>query len=155
MVIVVSDTSPIRALVHLGLLDLLRAIYGDVFIPPAVLVELQRVFPETGGRQIIPDWVHVKAVSDSNEIRRFRSNLHAGESEALALALELDADYVLIDEEARRRGLNPVGALGVLLQAKKSGMIPAIGPLISSLRADLNFFVSEKLEKELLRLADE
>lgn len=67
------------------------------------------------------------------------SDLDRGEAEVLALAQEMDADLVIIDERlarrhAKRLGLALTGVLGVLLKAKERGLIPAIGPWVDRLR---------------------
>ena len=91
---------------------------------------------------------------------RLASKLDAGESEALALAVEIGASTVLIDERAGREralklGIQPLGLLGILARAKAKGRITAIGPLVRSLRGETAFFVSEALLNEVLCEAGE
>jgi hypothetical protein len=86
--------------------------------------------------------------------------LDPGESEAIALALQLKAPVLLMDEAdgraaAAREGLTTIGAVGVLLQAKHLGLIPAVVPLIERLRDETRFFVSPKLLAQLRRQAGE
>ncbi len=87
------------------------------------------------------------------------ADLHGGEAEAIALAQELNADLVIIDERlgrahAKRLGLQLTGVVGVLLRAKKSGLITAIGPLLRQL-VEGGIWLSDGLVQEALRLADE
>jgi predicted nucleic acid-binding protein len=156
MTIVVSDTSPIRAPSHLGLLDVLPTLFGDVRVPPAVERELTAVGVTLPGgpafRTVAPE--NLKLVA------RLVTGLDPGESEAIALAVELDADLLLIDEAkgravARSLGLSSRGALGVLLSAKSAGLITSIHPLIARLTGELNFFLSARLIAEVLNLAGE
>ena len=86
--------------------------------------------------------------------------LGPGESEAIALALEVKAEALLIDEAAGRaaalqHGLRPVGALGVLLRAKHKGIIGPIAPLLNRLETELNFFISDPVRREVLHRANE
>ena len=85
---------------------------------------------------------------------------HRGEAEAIALAVDLKADTIIIDEHegrllARQAGLSVTGVLGVLLRAKEAGTISAVQPEIRALRAQARFFVSKLLEARVLDLAGE
>jgi len=154
--VVVSDTSPLRALAHLGLLDLLGALFGEVFVPPAVVAELQaarRRFPPLDVTAL-PS-VRVQAPADTPLVATLRQTLDLGESEAIALALELKAAILLMDEasgraEARRRGLNVTGVLGIVRDAKRAGLIPAVKPLLDELVAGLGFYISDPLRAQIL-----
>src|SRR5215813_10088940 len=99
MAIVVSDTSPIRALAHLGLLDLLPRLFGDVLIPPAVLGELgtpRTLLPAVDVSQ--HPFIQVRAPVDANLVAQLRTEIDPGESEAIALAVEVKPDRLLMDE---------------------------------------------------------
>lgn len=87
-------------------------------------------------------------------------NLDLGEAEAIALALELKADELLIDErlgrrEAVRLGLSITGVLGVLLIAKNRGLIAKVKPIMESLISQANFRISHQLYEEVLQTANE
>ena len=161
MSIVVSDTSPIRALAHLALLELLHDLFGEVFIPPAVIDELSRQTAIFSPLSLSGySFIRIKSVKDASLIRQFSSVLDAGESEALALALEIHADVVLIDELDGREmaiqvGLEPLGVLGVLYRAKKRGLVELVKPLMDRLQNELGFFISAKLYAEVLRMSGE
>lgn len=93
-------------------------------------------------------------------VARFLEVLDLGEAEALALALEIHAKVVLIDEsrgreEAKKHDLVPVGVLGTLLLAKKADLINTIAPLIDRLQNELNFFIAPKLKADVLLQAGE
>jgi predicted nucleic acid-binding protein len=161
MPLVVSDTSPIRALAHLGLLDLLPALYGPILAPPAVAQELLR--PRTTlpvvDLSLVP-FIRVQAPNNSPDLQRLLGLLDAGEAEALALAVEVSASILLIDEragraEGTRLGLAVVGTLGALLRAKQRGLVPAVGPLMDRLVNAINFFIAPPLRAAVLRLAGE
>src|SRR3954469_23906468 len=135
MAIVVSDTSPIRALHQLGQLSLLEMLFGEVLVPPAVAAELaapRRAFPPIDVTTI--GCLRLRAPQDQSRVASLLQKLDPGESEAIALALELGAD-LLIDEatgrsEARRLGIQPVGVLAVLVRGKQAGAVTAVMPLV-------------------------
>lgn len=81
--------------------------------------------------------------------------LDRGESEAIALALEMTPCTILIDETAGRRksanlGLEFIGTIGVLIRAKHLSLIPAIAPLLSRLGTELKFYLSDRFLREVL-----
>lgn len=87
-------------------------------------------------------------------------SLDPGETAAIALALELSADVLLIDERAGFRAaqalhIRTVGLLGILLQAKNEEMIQQVKPLLNQLRDEIGFWISQSLYERVLRLAGE
>jgi len=138
--LVVVNTTPIIALSLIGKLDLLRALYGQVVAPPSVEAEVL-----AGGRDGIgsselqeASWFRIAALQDPRRAALL-ADLDRGEAEVLALALELNADLVILDERlarqhAKRLGLRLTGTLGVLLKAKQLGLVDAIAPLVDELR---------------------
>ena len=86
--------------------------------------------------------------------------LHLGEAEAIALALEMNADRGLIDERdgrlrAHQLGLHVTVVLGILLRAKMAGRLQAVRPEIQALRTRAHFFVAPELEAAILAQAGE
>jgi predicted nucleic acid-binding protein len=86
--------------------------------------------------------------------------LDPGEVAALALALERDIRDVLIDEKAARTaavalGLRVSGLLGVLIEAKRRGLIESIGPLLHALSNDAKVWIDPSLRQRILRIAGE
>ena len=162
--IIVSDTSPLSGLAIVGHLSLLHTLYGQLIIPTAVASELER-----GGQddpriaQILTlSWLEIKPPSDHRLVDELQTvyRLDRGESEAIALALELSADELLIDErlgrrEASRLGLPITGLLGVLLVAKKQGLVSAIRPIVDALIDEAGFRISHQLYTEVLTVAEE
>ncbi|HLQ43131.1 MAG TPA: hypothetical protein VK137_00260, partial [Planctomycetaceae bacterium] len=124
MTIVVSDTSPIRALEFVVCLELLAKLFRRVVVPPAVAHELRNPPVRYRSIEVMEDaFLEVVAPSRTDEVIRWRKSLDVGESEALVLAKELGADLILIDERdareaARRTGLLMTGTVGVLSRAK-------------------------------------
>ena len=87
-------------------------------------------------------------------------DLDLGEAEAIALALDLGANYILMDEAAGRSialsyNVQPIGVLGILLKAKQKGMITSVTDLMDSLRLEANFYVDTALYEYVKRAAGE
>lgn len=127
--IVVSDTTPINYLVLIDRIEILKELFGQVIIPRAVWDE----FHKPGTPDLVrawadasPAWLEVKEASSSfiTSVRK----LGAGEREAIALAKELRADAILMDErkgtkEAQRHGLIAIGTLAILERAAARGLL--------------------------------
>ena len=161
MAVVVSDTSPIRALSHLGRLEVLAALFQEIVVPTAVVVELEQPRPKFAPVAVrgLP-FVCVRSPQDRDAVDALRETLGPGEAEAIILAEELHAEAILIDETAGRavalrRGLRPIGVLGTLLRGKERGLIREISPLLDRLQNELGFFISSKLRDHTLRQAGE
>ncbi len=161
-VLVVSDTSVLLNLCRVSAEGLLPELFQEVWIPPAVAAEFSRLTKSRPRFQglMLPGWVQISPpVQVPSEVRAC-PDLDAGESEALALALEWHADAVLIDEAAGRRAAGLlkvpfVGVAGILLRARQSGLIPAVRPVFVRLRAEAGFWLHPDFEVEVLRLAGE
>lgn len=153
---VVSDTSPLLNLTSIGKLDLLGQLYREVIIPPAVIVELRR----NGYGQIANDWLVIRAPDNLALVAQLRGHLDPGESEAIAVALEMHADRLLIDERRGRKiaaqaGLSIVGLLGVLAEAKKHGLISACKPMLDEMIRVAGFWIGEELYDRFLNVVGE
>jgi predicted nucleic acid-binding protein len=158
--LVVVNTTPIIALSLVGELDLLRSLYDQVVVPSAVEAEVL-----AGGRGGIgsselreASWLRVVSLQDPRRAELL-VDLDRGEAEVLALAQELHADLVIIDERlarlhAKRLGLTLTGSLGVLLRAKQLGHVKAVAPLIRRLRQG-GIHLSDMVVAQVLALADE
>ena len=156
---VVSNTSPVSNLAIIGRLDLLREQFLTIRIPDAVRMELE-CLTQPGAVESIHNalavkWLQVLPVSNRIVIRVFQERLDLGEAEAIALALECNADLLLMDESDGREiaagvGLRVRGDLGVLRKARQSGRIPSLRDELHRLRDEAHFFVSPALERELL-----
>lgn len=160
--IVVSDASPIICLSAVGRLDLLRQLYDEVWIPTSVQEEIDRGGPGQPGVTELrsADWIFAKPAQDEILMRALDGELDRGEAEAIALAQELKADLLLIDERrgravASRLGLKAVGILGVLMEGKRRGLLPAVAPLLIDLRTKAAFRISPQLYNYVLETAGE
>jgi predicted nucleic acid-binding protein len=129
MTVVVADTSPLRYLVRIEEIDLLPKLYGQIIVPEEVLGELvceDGLVVVRSWAEKLPSWVKVQSPSKPLELKL--SNLHRGESQAIALAEELEAALLLMDDRvgvqvALRRGLAVTGTLGVLVEASQAGLL--------------------------------
>jgi len=152
--LVVSDTSPVSALIQIGSAELLRDLFGIVCIPAAVNIELLRYHTS------LPTFIEVRQVADSRRVQSLRPNLDAGEAEAIVLASETHADYLLIDERrgrliAAQAGVPIIGLIGVLLLAKNRGLLPTIREVLSDLQDKAGFYVADSLLQTALKAAGE
>jgi len=161
-VIVVSDTSAIINLAAVGQLDLLRQLYGKIAIPQAVYHEIAVVGagqPGATEAQTL-EWIETREVTNDALVTALQVELDVGEAEAIALAVELKADILLLDERcgravASRLGLRCIGLLSVLIEAKDRGLIPAMKPILNNLIAKAGFWISDRLYARVLQAARE
>lgn len=157
----VSNSTPLIHLAKIGRLELLREFFGEVLIPEAVYRECVIEGGGSEDAQAIKnaEWIKVEKITDERLKRSLMIELDEGESEAIVLALEKDAELILIDdydgrEIARALGLRVAGTLGVLLKAKFTGKITSLRDELEKLKAT-GFWLSERLYEKILREAGE
>lgn len=156
----VCNTSPLQYLHQVGLLGLLPDLAGTILVPPAVVAEL------AAGRSLgvdLPDlsalgWVAVRTPADRSAPPP-PPRLGAGEVEVIALALEVVGAVAVLDDRLAREaalglGLPVTGTLGVLLDAKRAGFLPAVAPVLDRLQA-IRFRIAPTTREAVLRLAGE
>lgn len=153
---IVSDSSPLIALAKIGMLDIIKY---DIVIPKAVFDEITR--PNRQYAKELYKWGKDKTIEVTNKkaVEYLVLIIDRGEAETIALAEELNADAVLIDDlKARKiatlRGLNIIGTIGVLLDAKEKGIIGELKPLLDML-IKKKIRVSKELYDHALELANE
>ena len=157
--VVVVDTTPIIALSIIGQLQLLEALYGEVWIPPAVNAEVMAGGSRPGAAELQrAAFVRVAVLADPSQADML-SDLDRGEAEVIALAREQQSGLVILDERLARRhamrlGLTVTGVLGVLIQAKRQGHVEAVRPLLDQLRAG-GIHLDDGLIQTTLALAGE
>lgn len=123
---IISDSSGLIGLTRIHRLELLANLFGRVLIPPAVALETARAVAPS-------DWLVEHPLVQPIDRRVLRASLGPGETEVISLALELDRIGVVLDERLGRRlakalGVPVVGTVGVLLQAKRRGLLTAVRP---------------------------
>lgn len=156
--IVVSDASPGIALAAVERLDLLRELFGRIIVPEEVFQEI--VAAEDGApgvREVqAADWIERRAVKEQVLVQALSLELDRGETEAIALAMEMQADLLLMDERrgrkvAARLGLPVLGVLGILVRAKGAGRIGAVRPILGALHHRSGFRVGQPLYDRVLQ----
>ncbi|MDB9524642.1 DUF3368 domain-containing protein [Oscillatoria sp. CS-180] len=161
---VISNTSPLLDLAIVDHLFLLPQQCGQIIIPEAVLAELKINDDLPGSSELKSavgeGWLVVKAVEDRALVNLLRRELHQGESEAIALAVELSADKVLLDEKearqaARALNLSITGIVGILLRGWQEGSIPSLKNVFDRLQQDANFWLSPALRTQILQVSGE
>jgi len=148
---VVSNTSPLRYLIAVGRTDLVEHIFGRVLIPLAVQRELTHESAPRAVRQWMaqrPRWLAIRD-SPRPPDAELAKRLDCGEAEAIQLAADLGADFLLMDERSGRRiatarGLTVIGALGILLVSYGQGLLQNPLEVLAQLRAT-GFRISRRL----------
>jgi predicted nucleic acid-binding protein len=152
--IVVADTGPVNYLIVSGHIDLARALYGILLLPPAVHRELLHPRSPAIVRQwamTLPAWAEVRSPQNAP---RF-TELGPGEREAIALALETKADFLLIDETDGRRtavlnGVPVKGTLGLLEEAAQRNLVD-LAAAVGKLKATRIFLAEDIVQGALKR----
>ncbi len=157
--IIISDSSPLISLAIIGKLDVLTFLYEEIYVPTAVYKEVIR-----SGKPFAKElkaflYDKTKSVENKMAVDILLSDIGAGEAEAIILALEQHPDVILIDDlKARRfakiKGLTVIGTMGLLLMAKKEGLITELKPLLSDLLSH-NIRISAKIIDITLHAAGE
>lgn len=161
---VISNTSPLLNLAIIDHLFLLPQQFGQIYIPSAVLAELKMNEDLPGSsalKSAIEDgWLLIQTVRNTALVNLLRRDLHQGESEAIALAIELDANKVLLDEKearqaARALGLSITGILGILLRGCREGTVTSIKAVTKRLQQEANFRIAPALLTQILQESGE
>ncbi|WP_027400661.1 DUF3368 domain-containing protein [Aphanizomenon flos-aquae] len=160
--IIVSNTSPITNLSAIGKIQLLEQLYGEIIISSAVFQELTQWGDSIPGAKEVKtyDWIIVKPVNNVNLVQSLKNKLDEGESSVIALALELNADWLIIDEQLGRQTateykLKITGILGLLIEAKRQKLIPLVKPILDDLINTAKFWVNPSLYNRILSIVGE
>ncbi len=154
--IIVSNSTPLIAFARIGELVLLQRIVGQVLIPEAVWQEITRANNRLGAAEIrTASWVEVRAVR-TNPPELFLL-LDRGEAETIVLAEEIVADDLLLDERAARsvalaRGLRIIRTAGLLVRAKRRGVISRVRPFLERMQEQGIHYSGQFLEAFLQQL---
>lgn len=157
--VVISDSTAITNLYQIKLLMVVKQLYGEIFIPEGVYQELSN-FSDQKALIDQSDWIKICKIKDQNLLNDLLEELDRGEAEAILLAIESQSDLLIIDERkgrqvAKQHGLRLIGILGVLINAKEKGIIPAVKSYMDELVGKAGFYVSKELYEDVLRRVGE
>jgi|SRR4051812_19911181 len=159
--LVVSDSTAIIHLSRINALHLLQALYSEILIPEGVRDEIRAGgSPQPGTLLLLNSpWIKPVAVRSPTILAKLRAHLDLGESEAIALALETNADVLIIDEKKGRAVASKlvnriIGMVGVLIEAKRANLIGSVQPYLVMLR-DTGFAMGDDLFDYALQVAGE
>jgi predicted nucleic acid-binding protein len=157
---IICNTSPLQYLYQIGQLDLLPCLVSRVIVPTAVAAELaegRRLGLKLPVPETLP-WIQLRRPR-SEAVLRLAADLGAGETAVIALAVESPGTIVILDDALARRhaevlGIRLTGTLGVLLDAKRAGLVPSVTKLVDDLQS-LGFRLRRTTRDAVLRLAGE
>jgi predicted nucleic acid-binding protein len=159
MLKVVSNTTPIISFLKIGQLEIMKDLYGEIFIPQEVYNEIQAGKNTEFYTDLAKiEWIKIEKINNEKSLSYFL-DLDKGEAEAIVLATELEADLIVLDESlgrfhAKHIGLKVTGTIGILLKAKHLGYINKLKPLLIELRTK-NVWLSDSFIENALQLANE
>jgi uncharacterized protein len=160
MSIAIVDAGPLLFLARLNRLELLRICADILYIPNAVLEEIDKKQDEATSsiKGFLNSWLFECTITNQDYINLL-FGLGAGEREVMVQAYELQANWVVLDDQdarraARRLGFKPIGTIGLLLVGKKQGIVNSVKSDLDQL-VEYGFWVSDGLRKEALREAGE
>jgi uncharacterized protein len=160
-VTIICNATPLINFAAINRLDILQATLGSIIIPQAVYDETTVIgFPGSDRvlEAVASGWPQVrKVLVVGNNIP---TELDNGEREAIALALEMQTQQILLDEQEARQvalklGLRVMGTLGILLLAKRKQIIPEVHPLLDAMINTAQYWVKDTLYQDVLRQAGE
>ena len=160
--VVVSDTSCLSALLRVRHLHILKSLFGNIIIPQKVADELRRLtdFGVNLSDFNSANWIKTQQPSDLPLLERLLLQLDEGEAHAITLAIELSADWLIIDELKGRKiastlAINITGLAGVLILAKQEGHLSEVKTLLNQILTETSFRMSSALREHILKAADE
>ena len=128
--VVVADSSCLIGLSKIGKLEILHNLFGTIFIPEKVYHEVVVSGKGRAGAEEVKhaDWIETHAAQNALAVRAFQLHLGDGESEAISLAAECNADFLILDDLKARQvaeeiGLRIVGTVALLYKSAEKGIL--------------------------------
>ena len=158
--ILIADSSPLIALARIDELDLLPRLYSKILIPPMVWEEITvRGKDRPGAKKVSQaSWLEIQS-PDPFLVERASILVDAGEAEAIALVQNSPDSLVLLDDSrarrvAKRLGLKMIGTVGLLLRAKRAGLLVRLRPSLELLQTNHIYVRPELLEAALREVGE-
>ena len=149
--VVISDSACLIALSKIGRLNILQALFSQIIIPEAVYQEVVADGKNRPGSAAVSqaEWIQRETAKDEIAVNALRINLGAGESEAIILAKEKKADFVIIDDRdarltASEMGLPVIGTAGIIVKAAQKGLVENKKYIFDELRS-IGFYLPKHL----------
>ena len=135
---VIVNSTPLIVLGNIGYLWVLKELYGEIIVPKAVFDEVTIQDDAAGNLLKLETWIKVDESAVGADRKMYRARLHAGEVEVMILAQSQPADIVIIDDNEAKKtakylGLDVIGTLGVLMVARRRGIIPSLKEILERL----------------------
>jgi predicted nucleic acid-binding protein len=148
--VIISDTSCLILLEKIGALYLLQQLFGRIVITPEIANEFITE---------LPVWFSIESPENMTYQRILEASLDRGEASAIAYAIEHPGCLLIIDDFKGRKyaeqlGVMITGTLGVLIEAKLSGHIASVKPLLEKIK-QTNFRLTDALEQSVLEKSGE
>ena len=145
---VISNSSPLIALIQIGRLELLKQLYTRILIPVAAAKEVKPTLDK------LPSWISLRALADPLQPKIVSASIGPGERHVISLGLELGTALLILDDQPARRlaksvGLRVIGTVGILMAGKERGLLSKIRPELDRLRA-VRFFMDQELYEKVL-----
>jgi predicted nucleic acid-binding protein len=160
-VTVVCNTSPVILLAKIGRLELFSGLYDQIIIPASVLDEIEAKPSKETKRitALVKNRTFEVQRASRKILEGLPADLGAGEREAIALAVETQADLVVLDDQqgrrtARERGISVTGTVGVLIEARERGIIPSVRRELDRL-IEAGMWIDEVFYHRILQEFDE
>jgi len=140
-------------------LDLLKQLYETIIVPQSVYEELI-VIPNQNKYLKSISWIRIHPITNTELSKELLKDVDRGEAEAMVLAIELQADLLIIDEQigravAGKLGINITGVLGILVKAKEQNLIKSVRPFMEPARDVAKFRIHPKLFSAILKMVGE
>jgi len=156
----IADSGPLICLTRIGQLDLLPRLFVDIFVPPEVWHEVTvRGKDHPGAYEVSQtEWLNIQT-PEPRLVIPLGILVDAGEAQAIALAQTMNDCTLLLDDArakkiAQRLGIKTIGTIGLLLRAKRRGLLATIKPLIDALLAN-GIYIRRELIEAVLKDAGE
>lgn len=160
--LIISDSSPLICFIKINRLNLLQQLFNEVIVPPIVYEEIQRIKPLGFdiNEFLEAKWITIHKPSDERLFADLSEKVDEAEAEAITLAKEMSADFLLIDERrgtfiARNLGIKTIGVVGIVIRGKERNLIPSGKAILDELRSKPKFWISEDVYQSALQMLNE